>query len=237
MPSKNKVLIIIPALNESAVVGKVVRNVIAAGYSHVVVVDDYSDDRTAEEAREAGATVISPIERLGAWGASQVGLRYAVRKGFRLAVTIDADGQHSAEDIDVLLKDISDRVNVVIGADPSRGSLARKVAWMLLRHLSGLDLSDITSGFRAYDRLAIRRLAAWPATLVEYQDIGILLALQKYGLGISEVPVRMAPREDGISRVFSSWTAVFYYMAHTCLLSVSKRVRKRTGNTAQLETN
>ena len=84
-------------------------------------------------------------------------------------------------------------------------------------------MEDLTSGFRVYDRRAIRRLAAWQATLLEYQDVGVLAMLQASGLIIKDVEVKMKPRRHGKSRIFYSWRTVMYYLAYTFLLSITKR--------------
>ena len=103
---------------------------------------------------------------------------------------------------------------------------SRKIAWALMKKVSGLRLEDLTSGFRVYDRRAIRRLAAWQATLLQYQDVGVLAMLQASGLRIKDVEVNMLPRRSGISRIFFSWTSVIYYMSYTLLLSFTKRGMK-----------
>ena len=87
------------------------------------MVDDGSQDDTAAKAQSAGATVLRLPEQLGAWGATQTGMRYAVRKGFDIAVTMDADGQHDSDDIPKLIAPLlTGEANVVIGACPQRGS-------------------------------------------------------------------------------------------------------------------
>lgn len=219
-----QVIVVIPAFNEQDSVGRVVTSALSMRVKDVVVIDDYSTDQTAAEARSAGATVISLPEQLGAWGATQTGFRYAVRRGAKLIVTMDADGQHASEDLENLIGPIARRdANVVIGCCTSRGSALRRIAWSWIKGFSGIALGDITSGFRAYDRLAIRRLAAWPANLIEYQDVGVLMLLQRHNLKIAEVEVMMVNRHNGKSRIFSSWRAVAYYMAQTLLLGASKR--------------
>ncbi|MEJ2402609.1 MAG: glycosyltransferase family 2 protein, partial [Xanthomonadales bacterium] len=186
-------------------------------------------------ARDAGAIVIPLVYQLGAWGAIQAGMRYAQAKGFEHVITMDADGQHEAESIADLVRPVRDgRADIAIGTCPDRGSLLRRIAWVLMKRASGLTLEDITSGFRLYCRDAVDVLARKSATLLEYQDVGVLITLQEYGFRIVDVPVPMAPRRSGISRIFYSWRSVSYYMAHTMLLSVTKRryrrrPRSRTG--------
>ena len=140
---------------------------------------------------------------------------------------MDADGQHLAESLPALLDPIiKQEADVTIGACTKRGSALRKIAWVLMKKVSGLRLEDLTSGFRVYDRRAIRRLATWQATLLEFQDVGVLAMLQASGLRIKDVEVNMLPRRHGISRIFYSWTSVIYYMSYTLLLSFTKRGMK-----------
>jgi glycosyltransferase involved in cell wall biosynthesis len=206
-PDLPNCLIVIPAHDEAEDIGDVIAEINECCDYPVVVVDDASTDTTAERARAAGATVIPLVVQLGAWGAIQTGLRYAWRHGYSHVITMDADGQHQPESLPCT----------------QRGSLLRKVAWKLMRAVSGLRLEDLTSGFRVYDRMAIRRLAGWQATLLEYQDVGVLAMLNASGLRIMDVEVEMLPRRHGISRVFHSWASVIYYMSYTLLLGFTKR--------------
>jgi glycosyltransferase involved in cell wall biosynthesis len=225
----SNIVIILPAFNEGAVIGQVIRELRDTCDYAVVVVDDASTDDTIDEAVDAGATVLPLCSQLGAWGATQTGLRYALRKGYDMAICMDADGQHRPSSLEDLLRPVSLGVaDVSIGTCPERGSVLRKIAWSLMRRASGLTLEDITSGFRVYNRLAIRRLASWRASMLDYQDVGVLLFLQSHGLKIVDVPAQMRARDNGASRIFRSWTIVAYYMCHTLLLGVSKRNLVRT---------
>ncbi len=217
-------LVIIPAHNES----KDIAHVIAISRKHsnfpVVVVDDASTDDTIIKARQAGAVVVPLAVQLGAWGATQAASATLIKNDYAYAITMDADGQHLAESLPALLQPIINKeADVTIGACTRRGSAMRKIAWTLMKRVSGLRLEDLTSGFRVYDRRAIRRLAAWQATLLEYQDVGVLAMLKASGIRIKDVEVSMLPRRSGISRVFYSWTSVIYYMSYTLLLGFTKR--------------
>lgn len=215
-------LIVIPAKNEAATIAAVIAEVRAVSSMPVLLVDDGSSDRTAEVAREAGAIVLSPPLRLGAWGATQTGLRYAIERGYRRVVTLDADGQHEARWIPNLLAALDqDGADLVIGAFPERGSHARQAAWSLFRRITGLSYADLTSGFRVYNTSAIALLADEEATLLDYQDIGVLLLVRNAKLHIVEVPVQMRLRTTGPSRIFSSWWAVAKYMLETILLCLA----------------
>jgi glycosyltransferase involved in cell wall biosynthesis len=221
--------VVIPAYNEQKDIGAVVREVRRVSGFPVLVVDDCSKDDTIALARAAGARVIPLSQQLGAWGALQTGLRYACREGYDFALTMDADGQHEAVWIDKLFAPVIEGdADVSIGCCVRRGSRLRKIAWVMLKAASGLKMEDITSGFRVYNQRAMALLAGPEATLLEYQDVGVLTLLKNAGLQIVDVDVTMLPRTSGTSRVYHSWLVVAYYMAHTLLLGFSKRdVRRR----------
>jgi glycosyltransferase involved in cell wall biosynthesis len=219
--SDQDLLIVIPARNEASTIGTMLRDLSLAGYQHVLVVDDLSDDGTGDIARAAGARVLRPALGLGAWGGMQTGIRYGLRKGFSRVVTMDADGQHEVAELPALLRANAD-ADVVIGAFPQRVSRLRRIAWTWFRLLTGLNVTDLTSGFRSYGGAALVVLAGSEATLLDYQDVGTLLLLRRAGLRMVEVPVTMSERVSGKSRIFNSWISVGRYMAVTTLLCLSR---------------
>jgi glycosyltransferase involved in cell wall biosynthesis len=230
-PPSNPV-VLIPAFNEQGAVGRVIAQVRAACPYPVIVIDDASTDGTRAEAEAAGATVLPLVANLGAWGATQTGIRYALRHGHDLAISLDADGQHDPAQIaNVAAPVLSGAAHVSIGAFPQRGSKARRVAWVLLRAVSGIRLEDLTSGYRAYGLHAMRELASWRATYLDFQDVGVLSLLMGKGLTVMDVPVTMSRRRNGHSRIFRTWLAVAYYMCHTLLLGITKRrIRRYRGD-------
>ncbi|MGK7297303.1 MAG: glycosyltransferase family 2 protein [Candidatus Wenzhouxiangella sp. M2_3B_020] len=219
---------VIPARDEAADVAGVVRKIRGLGFP-VVVVDDYSSDRTAEIAAAAGAVALRLPFHAGSWAAIQTGMRYASSLGCDYVITVDADGQHEPEEIGTLFDALHEAPasNVVIGACVDRANRRRRVAWRFLRWLSGLDVQDLTSGFRIYDRRAIGLLSREDQTLLEYQDVGVLLCLRTEGLAIRETQVEMLPRRHGISRIFRSWPLVAYYLIYSTLIGTSRRAHAR----------
>lgn len=218
----SKIAIIIPAMNEARSISRVINDLRAQFDYPIIVVDDASSDNTCEVAEECGAIVLPHITNLGAWRATQTGLRFALNKGFDAVVTCDGDGQHPASSIATLLESANIHCDLVIGSCMSRGSSGRHVAWRVFKYLSGLNVSDLTSGLRLYRRPAMAVLASRQATMFEYQDVGVLLMLQKLKMSCSEVSVVMQERTDGISRIFHSWGAVFKYLIYTGILSISR---------------
>src|SRR5690606_7874794 len=112
------------------------------------------------------------------WGATQTGMRHARRRGFARVASLDADGQHAPESLVALLRAQRETgADVVIGTFPERLSGAKRLAWAWFRVLTGLAVEDLTSGLRVYGPRALRILASPEATLLDYQDVGVLLLL------------------------------------------------------------
>lgn len=220
-PNKLTTLIVIPAKDEAVTLPTVLADLKAHGWPHVLVVDDLSSDGTGDLARQAGAMVARPVLPLGAWGGMQLGMRWAHTHGFARVITMDADGQHEVDELPVLLSAAS-QFDTVIGAFPERASPLRRFAWRWFQWLTGLKVTDLTSGFRCYNHKAIAVLASEAATQLDYQDVGTLLLLRRAGLTVTEVPVSMNSRVAGVSRIFRSWASVARYMAVTTVLCALK---------------
>ena len=217
-----KLLIVIPARNESETIGNIVTELKKNQLSDILVVDDVSCDNTIEKARSAGALVLPLCVQLGAWGATRAGFRYALSKQYEYVITMDADGQHDVESIPDLLKEIqSSGVDVIIGSAIHRGELHKKMAWFVLRKLARLNIKDLTSGLRVYNRSAIQSLMLDDTALLTYQDIGVLLVLKNNGFQISEFPVHMTNRINGQSQIFNSWFAIIRYFLFTFILCLT----------------
>lgn len=230
--NRSDFLVVIPARNEERTVGGVISDIRARHSCCVVVVDDASTDRTGAVALAAGAAVLKLPFSMGAWCATQAGLRYAHEHSYSYVVTMDADGQHHARSVNKILQTVKDQqADVAVGACPHRLSPAKKLAWAYFRTLTRLSIRDFTSGLRAYNAKAISVLARRYASLLDYQDIGVLMLLQRQGLQIREIPVTMSARQAGHSRVFSSWFVVAKYMMQTTVLCLSRVGPRSPSNT------
>jgi len=156
------IAVIIPAYNEEKTVAGIVRQ--AKKYADkVVVVDDASKDKTANNARLAGAEVIRHARNAGLGSAIRTGLKYALRAKADIAITLDADGQHDPEDIPKFLKKISEGYDFVLGerslhAYPFRKKLGNFLLTHATNFVSGTELRDTESGFRAFSRKALQSI-------------------------------------------------------------------------------
>ncbi|MCU0262060.1 MAG: glycosyltransferase family 2 protein [Candidatus Nanopelagicales bacterium] len=199
-----RTLVAIPALNEAATIGAVISDVRAAvPGAHVVVIDDGSVDATGEVAQRAGAQVIRLPFNVGVGGAMRTAFLYAQRHDFDVVVQVDADGQHIAEHIPGLVATL-DRASVVVGSRFAGGYEVRGPRELAMRTLARslsracrTTLTDTTSGFRSADRRAIALFAQhYPAEYLGDTVESLVLAARA-GLVVTEVPVRMLPRQGG----------------------------------------
>jgi len=215
-----KTLVIIPAFNEEQTIRQVVRTVLETDPEYrVLVIDDGSDDLTAEEAVAAGARVISHSSNLGYGVALQTGYKYMLRNAYQALVQIDGDGQHEARDIAVLLKVLKeDRADLVLGSrflgngnyQPSfLRMLGIRFFRLLLRLFAGREISDPTTGFQAVNRKVLE-LFATDIFPCDYPDADVILLTRKLGFRITEEPVRMYPSTNGKSMHNNPFNVMFY---------------------------
>jgi glycosyltransferase involved in cell wall biosynthesis len=196
--------VVIPARNEVAAIGAVVRSVCALGAARVIVADDASDDGTAAEARSAGAEVVASRGRGYGW-ACHAGAAAADRS--QIVGFIDGDGSFDPRDLASLAQLIRDGADLALGMRdrtlrmPLHQRLGNGLTLALLRVLYGLSLGDIAP-LRAIRVDALGRLDMRPtryAWLVE-----MLAKAARRRLVIVAVPVRYGPRLGGVSKVSGS---------------------------------
>jgi glycosyltransferase involved in cell wall biosynthesis len=225
-PTSAKRLVIVPAFNERASVRKVVMRLRRSLPEYdVLVIDDGSTDDTVRQVPDRTAVVTLPFN-LGIGGAMQTGYRYAALHGYDVAVQVDADGQHRPAQVRRLVEALEGGADLVVGSRfliPNRRyrqTPPRKAgAWFLralIRSMTGLAITDCTSGFRAANRRVIRAFAHWYPE--DYPEPEVILLLHRAGYAIREVPVRMRQRHTGRSSI-NVLEGIFYVLKVTiCLL-------------------
>ena len=219
-------IVIVPVFNERGSVGKVVSRLRQALPDFdVLVIDDGSTDDTLRQI-PAGVTVVSLPFNLGIGGAMQTGYRYAALHGYDVAVQVDGDGQHRPSEVRRLVDCVlSGAADLAVGSrflEPTkyRQTLVRRVGagmlGLLIKLLTGLWITDCTSGFRAANRRVIRAFAHWYPE--DYPEPEVILLLHRAGYSIGEFSVRMRHRRVGQSSIGVLGGLFYVLKVTTCLL-------------------
>ncbi len=225
-----RILVIIPAFNEAGNIEKTVQEVLGApnlGASvTVLVINDGSLDDTALRAEHAGAKVVSLPFNLGIGGAVQTGYRFAFKNGFDIAIQVDGDGQHDPAYLAQLVAPLVDgSADMVVGSRflegkaGFRSSFYRRIGIrffsFLIRFLTGIRVTDPTSGFRACGRGLIELFAGYYP--LDFPEPEAVVVASRMGRRVIEVPVVMRARASGKSSI-NAVKSVYYMIKVTAAI-------------------
>lgn len=191
-------LVIIPAYNEAANIGRVIRDLFQHGWKNILVVDDGSSDNTASLALISGAKVISHVFNRGQGAALETGDEYARRNGFDVVVHFDGDGQFCPSDIGGAIEKINNGYNIVLGSRflDSRSKIPNFKKYFILPIarivnyiFTGVKLSDAHNGFRVLDKVALDKINISQSGMAHNSEI--VASIKKFNLKYCEHPVKV----------------------------------------------
>lgn len=208
---ENEVCAVIPTYQNAKTLLKVVADVHRV-VDTVIVVDDGSNDGTAAlldkaTGNERPEKVLTHPKNCGKGAALKTGLTYARQQGFRYAVTVDADGQHRADDIPALLKAVEEEPDALaIGSRglqhenmPAKSTFANRFSnfWFALQTLQRLP--DTQSGLRVYPLRCLHGLR-WMSARYE-AELTLLVFSAWAGVKLLPVPVSVyyPPRDQRVT--------------------------------------
>ena len=200
----NDILVIIPAFNEEMNITFVAENLIR-NHSDLdyVIVNDGSQDRTAEICRRHAYHLLDLPVNLGLAGAFQAGMRYACERGYRYAVQFDGDGQHRAEYIVPMREKMDEGYDIVIASrfvtekkPHSMRMLGSRLISGAIFLTSGQKINDPTSGMRMYNEKMIRIFAKKINYAPEPDTLSLLM---RHGAKTAEIQAVMDLRTAGVS--------------------------------------
>ena len=200
----NDILVIIPAFNEEMNITFVAENLIR---NHpdldYVIVNDGSQDRTAEICRRHAYHLLDLPVNLGLAGAFQAGMRYACERGYRYAVQFDGDGQHRAEYIVPMREKMDEGYDIVIASrfvtekkPHSMRMLGSRLIAAAICLTTGQKINDPTSGMRMYNEKMIRIFAKKINYAPEPDTLSLLM---RHGAKTAEIQAVMDLRTAGVS--------------------------------------
>lgn len=214
-PNDRALLAVIPAYNEAARIGPVVRHLVALGLP-VLVVDDGSRDTTTRVAREAGADVLRRANG-GKGTAIIAGCRRAVELGYRRVLLLDGDGQHDPAEAPRLIAAARRGADLVIGMrmlDLGRQPVYRRcfnrLSSLLVTMAAGQRIRDSQSGYRMCDP---RLLLSLPLVGHKYDlETEMCILAARAGRKVVEVPIRVI-YNDKISGVHPVYDTLRFFRA------------------------
>lgn len=200
-----KPCVVIPAYREQRMIRDVVQRV-RQYVQTVIVVDDGSPDRTAEEAGAAGAVVLRHPTNMGKGVALNTGFNYARQNQFDYLITLDADGQHDPADIPRFI-DAYERTGIPVLIGNRMGALSnmpqvrkwtnRYMSWLLSRAM-GQYVPDTQCGFRLFRCDVLPFIEAQSTRFAAESEI--LLHIASRGIRMDAVPIAVIYNQE-ISKI------------------------------------
>lgn len=231
-----KKLIIIPAYNEADNLIGLVNEICTKAPSYdYVIVNDGSKDNTAQLCQEKGLNALHLHNNLGIGGAVQTGYIYAQMYDYDIAIQLDGDGQHDPIYLDKIIQPILDnQADFVIGSRyidkegfQSSGIRRLGINWFnrIIIKLTGIHITDATSGFRAANREVIKRFSDYYP--IDYPEPESITDLCRFNLRVMEIPVTMRERQSGQSSI--RFLKPIYYMMKVTLAILIAQFKPREG--------
>ena len=240
----SKVLVVVPVRNEEKGLERLLvplQEVVQNEHYDLLVVDDASTDSSLEVLKRRRVRAITLTENLGYGAALQTGYKYALAKGYDYLIQLDGDGQHDprflpmirsalgGNDFVIGSRFLDNDVSFAPSGELYKGTPFRRLGIryfrFLLYALSGVSISDPTSGYVGMNRRCLRLLSGdlFPE---DYPDADVLLSLIRGRFKLCEVPVFMY-RNDVGGRLHRGLSPLWYMFKVTLSLSVS-RLRRLT---------
>lgn len=197
-----KLIIQIPCYNEEdslpITLKAIPKEIKGIDKTEILIINDGSSDNTVEIAKKYGANyIVNFSKNVGLARVFDAGLKACIKYGADIIVNLDADNQYCADDIEKIIKPIiENKADIVIGARPIDSikhfspikKLLQKLGSFVMKKLSGADISDAPSGFRAFSREAAMKINIFDTYTYTMESI---IQAQRKGLSILSIPIRV----------------------------------------------
>lgn len=210
-----KTLLIVPAYNEAQNIEKTIKDITQNTKYDYVIINDCSKDNTKEICDKNHFNTISLPINYGLASGIQIGMKYALKYGYDIAIQFDGDGQHQAKYLNKIVKEIEEGNDIVIGSrfveskKPfSMRMIGSRVISFFIKLTTGKKITDPTSGMRAFNVKGMEELVK-NMNLPPEPDM--LVYMIKNGMKVKEVQVEMSEREFGTSYL-NAWKSIEYML-------------------------
>lgn len=234
------VSVVLPSLNPTQTLSNTIDGLLAAGFSHIVLVNDGSRPEALpffeQAARRPEVTLLRHQANRGKGAAMKTAFAWLLenRPDCAGVVTVDGDGQHHPEDALSCARQMLDREQVVLGCRdfslpdvPPRSRMGNRITCAVFKIFCGMTLSDTQTGLRAIPRRYLPALAAVAGERYEYET-NMLLALKDQGIPYGETTIRTIYLDNNSESHFhvlrDSWKIYRLILAHFFRYAVSSVV-------------
>lgn len=209
-------LIIIPAYNEGENIGQLLNSIInkdVCDFADILVIDDKSTDNTTQIVKSYGKCIemIKHIYNMGYGAALKTGYVYAINNNYDYVIQMDADGQHSVENIYPIYNiikepnapDILLGSRFLVGSESFKMSFIKKCAILFFRFIikisTGYKITDPTSGLQGLKRRTFSYYGQFMNFDLRFPDANMIIKMLLMGFTIKEIPSIMYERSHGKS--------------------------------------
>lgn len=229
-----KVLLIIPAYNEALNIEKTIKDVKNNTNYDYIIINDCSKDNTKEICEKKNFKVLSLPINYGLTSGIQVGMKYAYKNNYDIAIQFDGDGQHQAKYLKNLVEEIENKnCEIAIGSrfvnkkKPfSLRMFGSIIISICIKLTTGKKIKDTSSGMRAYNKQAIEEFVKNPSLTPEPDT---LVYMMKKGMRVKEVQVEMSDREFGESYLTLFKSAEYMLNVVFSILLIRSVTKKNKG--------
>jgi len=195
LPKRPQIFAVIPTYNEEKRINKTIKQV-EKFVDQVVIIDDGSEDQTAQKIKSSKAILLQHPNNLGQGAALQTGIDYATQHGADFVVTFDSDGQFQASQIPQLIKPLlQNQADVALGSRflgktinlPLAKLITLKLGVLFTRIFSEINLTDTHNGFRALGPAALKKIKITHNRMAHASEI--IDQIKTHQLRFIEVPV------------------------------------------------
>ena len=225
-----RILIVVPAYNEAENIVKTITDIKENTHSDYIIIDDCSNDNTYQICKENNFFVLHLPINYGLTSGVQIGFKYALENDYDALIQFDGDGQHMAEYIDIMAKELENGNDIVIGSrfvtekKPfSARMIGSRLISFLIKLTTGKTIKDPTSGMRMFSKTVFNEFA----NKMNYPpEPDMLACMIKRGKKIKEVQVEMRDREFGESYL-NPIRSIKYMLEMTISIIFIQSFRKR----------
>jgi glycosyltransferase involved in cell wall biosynthesis len=216
----NKICAVIPAYNASRTIEILIKKI--SRYIHrenIIVVDDGSEDETYRIATNFGVNVVRHERNFGKGRALKTGFEFALKNGFELIFTIDADLQHNPERIPAFIRKLDEGFDIVVGnrmnnlrGMPLERILSNKITSFLISLRTGQKIHDSQCGFRLIKREVIDKISIKSDGFVFESEFLIRSALSGFKIGFVDIETIYNNEVSNIKHLSDTLKFIVFYL-------------------------